>query len=477
MNIFNSYQNTEPKFRTITTLIMPLVMVSVIMAEWSGSHISYVISALLILIYLSMSLNDLSLSRKLFIALGSILTIVSILVLPDWTKVSVEALTKSTFVATFFLSLCCLRKAASSSPAMEKCGRYLAEQKTSIRYLTLTFGGHMFGVILSFGSISLLGSLAEKGSSEIKDPDSRALNRKAMLLAVQRGFVAMTCWSPLTFSIAITTSVIPNTTWTGAALSCIISAIILITVGWFLDYIATRKIKSRMQIPDLKTSGTWHTLIPLAFIFITLLGIIFTLMNYTNLNAVPVVMFVVPIYSIIWIAYQNTGNTKKIIYNTAHRVDEFINEDIYNYKQELIVLIMAAFIGIMGSSLINHFAGESISFLNGVPAPIILIAVVWIMPVCGQIGMNPILAVYMIGPLIPSAEIMGVPPNSIIVALCAGWAITGISSPFTASTLLIAKLGRVSPHYAGLNWNGLFTIIGGVLLSIWVIIANEFVVI
>ena len=54
----------------------------------------------------------------------------------------------------------------------------------------------MFGVILSFGSISLLGSLAEKGSSEIKDPDSRALNRKAMLLAVQRGFVAMTCWSP-----------------------------------------------------------------------------------------------------------------------------------------------------------------------------------------------------------------------------------------------------------------------------------------
>ena len=102
MNIFNSYQNTEPKFRTITTLIMPLVMVSVIMAEWSGSYISYVISALLILLYLSMSLNDLSLSRKLFIALGSILTIVSILVLPDWTKVSIEALTKSTFVATFF---------------------------------------------------------------------------------------------------------------------------------------------------------------------------------------------------------------------------------------------------------------------------------------------------------------------------------------------------------------------------------------
>ena len=103
---------------------------------------------------------------------------------------------------------------------MEKCGKYLAEQKSNLRYLTLSFGGHMFGVILSFGSISLLGSLAEKGSSDIKNLEMRAIKRKSMLLAVQRGFVAMTCWSPLTFSIAITTSVIPDTSWKGAAISC-----------------------------------------------------------------------------------------------------------------------------------------------------------------------------------------------------------------------------------------------------------------
>jgi len=81
------------------------------------------------------------------------------------------------------------------------------------------------------------------------------------------------------------------------------------------------------------------------------------------------------------------------------------------------------------------------------------------------VGMNPILAVYMIGPLIPSADVMGISPNSIIVALTAGWAICGISSP-----------GKATPHYAGLNWNGLFTIIGGLLLSVWIIIANEFIV-
>lgn len=476
MDIIQLYQNSESKFRTGTTLLMPFVMITVILSEWSGFRTPYIISAILILAYLSMSLNNLTLSRKMFLVVGVLLTFISIFLLPNWFSVSIEALTKSTFVATFFLSLCALRKAAASSPAMEKCGRYLAEQKASIRYGTLTFGGHMFGVILSFGAISLLGSLAEKGANAITNEESRDLNRKAMLLAVQRGFVAMTCWSPLTFSIAITTSVIPNTSWKGAAISCITSALILIMLGWVLDYISSKKLKDKMAMPEFTSKGTWHALIPLAFIFITLLGIIFLLMGYTNLKAVPVVMLVVPIYSILWIAYQNTGNTKMMIYNTMHRVDEFVNEDIYNYKQELIVLIMAAFIGIMGSSIINNVAGESMSFLNSIPAPIILVSIIWIMPICGQIGMNPILAVYMIGPLIPSADVMGISPNSIIVALTAGWAICGISSPFTASTLLIAKLGRVTPHYAGLNWNGLFTIIGGLLLSVWIIIANEFIV-
>ena len=476
MNIAETYRKSESKFRTIATLLMPFVMINVILSEWSGIRAPYIISAFLIIIYLSLSLNNLSLSRKLFLIVGLFLTFCSIFLLPDWFSVSIEALTKSTFVATFFLSLCCLRKAAASSPSMEKCGKYLAEQKSNLRYLTLSFGGHMFGVILSFGSISLLGSLAEKGSSDIKNLEMRAIKRKSMLLAVQRGFVAMTCWSPLTFSIAITTSVIPDTSWKGAAISCIISAFILILLGWALDYLSSQKLKSKIELEDFSSNGTWHTLIPLAFIFITLLGMIFILMDYTDLKAVPIVMLVVPIYSIAWIAYQNMGNTKKMFYSTKHRVDEFINDDIYNYKAELIVLIMAAFIGIMGSSLIDQLAGDSMSFLDAVPASIILISIIWIMPLCGQIGMNPILAVYMIGPLIPSAAVMGISPNSIIVALTAGWAITGISSPFTASTLLIARLGKVTPHHAGLNWNGWFTIIGGLLLSVWIIIANEFIV-
>ena len=121
MDITQLYQNSESKFRTGTTLLMPFVMITVILSEWSGFRTPYIISAILILAYLSMSLNNLTLSRKMFLVVGALLTFISIFLLPNWFSVSIEALTKSTFVATFFLSLCALRKAAASSPAMEKC--------------------------------------------------------------------------------------------------------------------------------------------------------------------------------------------------------------------------------------------------------------------------------------------------------------------------------------------------------------------
>jgi len=87
--------------------------------------------------------------------------------------------------------------------------------------------------------------------------------------------------------------------------------------------------------------------------------------------------------------------------------------------------------------------------------------------------MNPILSVSLIAPLLPTPSELGVSPAAIIVALTAGWALGGASSPFTATTLLVGAFGRVSAHWVGLKWNGLFTILGGLILCIWVAIVAQ----
>ncbi len=95
---------------------------------------------------------------------------------------------------------------------------------------------------------------------------------------------------------------------------------------------------------------------------------------------------------------------------------------------------------------------------------------VWIIPFAGQLGMNPILIVTLIAPLIPSAASLGVDPTALVVALTAGWVMSAASSPFTATTLLIGSFAGVSARHVGLVWNGTFTIVCCFVLSLWVLI-------
>jgi len=98
------------------------------------------------------------------------------------------------------------------------------------------------------------------------------------------------------------------------------------------------------------------------------------------------------------------------------------------------------------------------------------VAFVWLIPLAGQVGMNPILAVTLIAPLIPGAASLGVTPTAIVVALTAGWALSGASSPFTATTLLIGSFAGISALRVGWVWNGVYTLLCGIILSIWVVL-------
>ena len=57
-----------------------------------------------------------------------------------------------------------------------------------------------------------------------------------------------------------------------------------------------------------------------------------------------------------------------------------------------------------------------------------------------------------------------------MVAVTSGWALTGASSPFTATTLLIGSFGGVSAQHVGLVWNGVYTLVCGLVLSAWVLV-------
>ena len=99
------------------------------------------------------------LSRLAFVAVGIALIAWAAMTRADWAQATLTALTRGAFIIALFTALSALRSAAIGSQAILDCGRFLARQPPGRRYLALTVGGHLFGLILLYGSISLLGSL------------------------------------------------------------------------------------------------------------------------------------------------------------------------------------------------------------------------------------------------------------------------------------------------------------------------------
>ena len=440
------------------------------MAETFGDPVYAQAAGAAALLYVALATPRVGWSRRMFVITGAILFAIAFATRPDWLALVGRALASAAFVAAFFIAVGWLRNAAASSPAIDRSGRFLAEQPPGRRYLALTVGGQLFGLVLLYGAISLLGGLAESNARRETNEEIRAIRTRRMLLAVQRGFVATLCWSPLTFSMAVSTSIIPGSSWAGAVGLCAVSGLILAGLGWALDTIFKPRL-SGPRPPQRAPQGSWGDLLPLFLLLALLLGSVAALHFATGLRVVYVVMVLVPALSLAWVALQRRTFLRKRLAHAARRGAGYIVADLTGYRGELVLLMMAGFIGTLGAGLLIPLAQQADIDLAAIPAWILLLASLWIVPITGQLGMNPILSVSLLAPLLPHASALGISPNVIILAITAGWALTGASSPFTATTLLVGALGRVSALHVGWKWNGAYTLIGGTLLSMWVLFA------
>lgn len=404
-------------------------------------------------------------SRVVFLVIGVALFIAALASRPDWQVMTQDALKSAAFIAAFFTALTFLRNASQTSPSIEACGRYLAEQPPGRRYAALTVGGHLFSLILNYGAISLLGGLAEASARREPNEEIRNHRIRRMLLAIQRGFVSMLPWSPLTFAVAISTSLVPGAKWVDAAGFCAVSGLIFAGIGWAMDTI----FKPRLTVPApvrAKVEGSWTSLLPLLGLLLLLTVAVAGIHMWTGLRAVDVVMLVVPFISAGWIAMQNRRD--RPILNVSRRTRQYVLRDLSGYREEIVLLTLAGFIGTLGSKLLSPMVAASGVDLTIVPGWVVLVSLVWIIPIAGQIGMNPILSVSLIAPLLPEASAMSVSPAAVTTALTAGWSLCGASSPYTATTLLVGHIARLSAWHVGLVWNGAYTLVCALALSAWV---------
>ncbi|UQG62276.1 hypothetical protein MIH18_10350 [Marinobacter sp. M3C] len=407
-------------------------------------------------------------SRVVFVLIAIALVLWAALTNTGWVAATALAAQRGAMVMALFTALTAIRNAAISAPAIVECGRFLARQRSGLRYTALTIGGHLFALVLLYGSISLLGTLATESAAREPDPEIRRQRTRRMMIAIQRGFASTLCWSPLGFSMIISVSVVPGASWSAAALPGLVSALMMLVIGWGLDALYKPQVKSNTRPPETER---WVTqLSPLLVLLGLVLVGVALLHIVTGVEVIGAVMSLIPVIAILWIAMQQppVGLTRSV--NVWQRARLFVTRELPSYRGEIVLLFMAGFIGSLGAFLLVPLVQAQGLDLTTIPPWIIVAAMVWIIPVTGQLGMNPILAVSLLVPILPSPEIMGIPPTAMVVAITAGWALSGATSPFTASVMLAASLGGVSPLRAGLGWNGVYVLAAGAALTLWALL-------
>lgn len=425
--------------------------------------------------FLACVLREVRWSRRAFVVVGIAVSAFALVCRDDgWAHVA-DALAAGAFVIGFFVALSTLRTAAGSSASIRRCGLYLATRTPAKRYLALAMGGHLFSLVLNYGSISLLGALVEQAETDAEGRIRNVVRMRRMLMAIQRGFVSTLCWSPLAFSMAVGTTVIAGSSWEGTVGYGLVTSVVLTAVGWFVDA-AFKPPRPVGAPPPPPPVGDLKSLIPLFALLLSIVVCVGAGVVLTGLRITMVVMAVVPLISIAWVAVQTAWpeeaekRVPSVAAEVGRRCLDYLGRELDTYKSETVLLFMAGYIGKLGGALAAPLVTGHLVDFSTVPAWAVLVGLVCGLPFLGQIGMHPILAVSMIGPLLPDPAALGLSPDIVLVAMTIGWAFSGATSPFTATVLLVALFGRVSATTVGLRWNGMFLLLGCIVGSAWALL-------
>ncbi|MGX0974796.1 hypothetical protein ACSSVY_000492 [Roseovarius sp. MBR-51] len=450
----------------LTGILLVGITCLVIFHEWHVAEWMAPVKPVLVVLTITIFAAQVRLARKAFVAVALGLTLALALNAHDWQETVLDGLRSAAFIAAFFSALSTLRNVAQTSPAVQAAGRFLSGQRPGRRYLALTLGGQGFALLLNYGAIQLLGALALANAGSEPNAEVRGHRIRRMLLAIQRAFVSTLPWSPLSFAMAISVSVVPGTSWAQAMVPGLISSVLLAGVGWGLD----TAFKPRLSVTPQRQEpeGSWALMLPLLALLGVLVISVIILSAITDVRIVGLVVVIVPVIALVWMTIQHWAHAP--VRSVVRRVGDYVLKELPGYRGELTLLMMAGYIGTVGSALLAPLMQRAGLDLSVLPPWVILVAFVWLIPLAGQLGMNPILAVTLIAPLIPGAESLGVTPTAIVVALVAGWALSGASSPFTATTLLIGSFAGISALRVGWVWNGVYTLLSGAVLSIWVVL-------
>ncbi len=431
--------------------------------------------------------------REFFLlSLAVALTLVALWTRADAFPMIARALDRAAFLAAFMILLALLREGAETSPSVLAVGRYLTRQRPGRRYIAIQSGGHLLGVILNFGCLSLLGPLIQRGARAAnRESEARtsgpvdlaleeklaAIREQRQITALSRGFSWIVAWSPTTISQAFVPLVLTGVEPLRMAVLGAVITLFFFLAGWLEDLFRGGRIRARLSALGQLPVASPLPLPKAAFLRFALVCLVLAVLSgavvVTSGSAiVPALMLTAPLVTAVWIWLQNKGREDGW-QATMERGKEIVTRSIPQSSPEALTLSVAGFSGIMAAGLTDAEALAALIGLEGVPPLAIYLTVLALVPLASNLAIPSMLTVTFLGSLFSSLPELGLDPTLLGFSLVIGWGLNLIGSPFSATSLVLSRVTGISGVKLSWRWNGLYSLVSYAVAALYLAVLTS----
>ena len=373
------------------------------------------------------------------------------------------ALGRAGFMVFFLTALGFLQHAAGRSPLLLRSGQILLQQPPGRRYLVLTFGSAMFGMLLNLSTIGLLGTMIRKAADGATDPETRriaAIRKERMTLAMLRGFSTIPMWSPITVTIALISAAIPGVTWAQLASHSAPLALAFLLLGWGLD----RRSYPRRAGGVPVDAPPLHRLMPLTLLVIAVPAIAYVISAVLGTSILVSLLLVLPLMSCGWVYLQERGRPGAAA-RTGHEIIGHVLPALPAMRTEATLFGASAFLGLMIADVVDtDLLGQAISGF-GLSGGAVLALTAWMIAALSLVGINQIVTVTIAAGTLPHLTGLNLSPVIVGMMLVSVWTVAVNLTPYGTAIRLTGRMVDVPPEVLAHKWNTQFSLVALILLS------------
>ncbi len=389
----------------------------------------------------------------------------------DGWKAARYALDQGAFFAAFILLMTLLREAAVTSPAVLSMGHFLTSKQPGSRFVATYLGGHLSGVLLNFGAISLLSPLVQRGvraEPVVTEEDERraAIREQRQLSALIRGFACVITWAPTTLTQAIILQSLPGLNVARVMVLGLALSGVFLLVGLVEDRLRWGRPRRRAPgSPLVRFPGIAARDLGLVALF--LITGTYAAREILDITTAQALMLMAPLVLIGWVFTQNAGEgVGQGVRAVRRRLGEISEGPLPRMTRDACLLGLAGFIGAAAARLAPVDAIAARLALESVPPWLFLLSLPAIIILSGNIAVSPIIVVVFLSAVISALPVLPADPDLIAVALGGGWALSMTASPNATGPILLSGITGLPTTVLTWRWNGVYSLAAMAVLGV-----------